>query len=347
MIQHLLDYTKKEMKPEMGPWAEEYTVKMDKIQTKLKWNKNKRHKNKLVITDYQAIYETYLPHQKHQLGQKEMLLRELNRKGTVFGCNGKNILVEGEQGIGRSVLCKKITWDWAKGKFATFSLVFFVSLKIVGPGDVLENVIIDQYRFRNVDRDRAIQTVSHVLEKVGDRCLIILDGLDEHPQGFNSEFLTTVMGGKYSHVNFLLTSIPGFKIPSSISFQTIATIESPINSVFNEIESNLELPSNLRKFETKNLVHPRLLGSQVQMNDDNPMLRTFLYVLAANKAIDLNQGQVSLGKMFTKLLIRIYKSYKLLDHVAKIIGKLAFKQLQNEEFLFKELPAELLVNKPL
>ena len=46
------------------------------------------------------------------------------------------------------------------------------------------------------------------------------------------------------------------------------------------------------------------------MNDDNPMLRTFFYVLAANKAIDLNQGQVSLGKMFTKLLIRIYKSYK-------------------------------------
>ena len=50
---------------------------------KIEMEQEQRHKNKLVITDYQAIYETYLPRQKHQLGQKEMLLRELNRKGTV------------------------------------------------------------------------------------------------------------------------------------------------------------------------------------------------------------------------------------------------------------------------
>ena len=34
----------------LGPRAGEYTVKMDDIQTKLKWSKNEGHKSKLMIT---------------------------------------------------------------------------------------------------------------------------------------------------------------------------------------------------------------------------------------------------------------------------------------------------------
>ena len=79
---------------------------------------------------------------------------------------------------------------------------------------------------------------------------------------------------------------------------------------------------------------------------DNPMLRTFLYVLAGNNIIDLNQCKLSLGKLFTKLVRHIYKSYKFVDYVAKITGKLTFDQLQNEELYHEDLPVEdpLLVN---
>ena len=350
MVQHLLDYTKKEIRPEMGPWAEEYTVKMDDIETQLKWSKKEGQKSKLMITDYQAIYETYLSHPKHQLGQIEKLLTEINLRRTAARYNkykGKNTLVKGNHSTGRTVLCKKISWDWATGKFTTYSVVFFVSLKLVRPGEALENVIIDQYRFQNVDRH--IQTLSQVLEKVGDRCLIILDGVDEHPQGFDSEFLTTVMGEKYSHVNFLMTATPEFNRHSRYSFQTVATIEpSSHNGEKHFIPHEIKIPSELRRLETKDLIHPDITGLVEKGRGDNPMLRTFLYVLAGNNIIDLdlNQCKVSLGELFTKLVRHIYKSYKFLDYVAKITGKLAFDYLQNEELHHEDLPVEdpLLVN---
>ena len=191
--------------------------------------------------------------------------------------------------------------------------------------------------------------MSHVLEKVGDRCLIILDGVDEYPEGFDSEFLTTVMGEKYSHVNFLMTATPEFNRPSPYSFETVATIEPSSHNVEKHfIPHEIKISSELRKLETKDLIHPNIIGSVEKGRGDNPMLRTFLYVLAGNNItdLDLNQCKVSLGELFTKLVRHIYKSHKFVDYVAKITGKLAFDQLQNEEVHHEALPVEdpLLVN---
>ena len=88
--------------------------------------------------------------------------------------------------MGKSTLTKKIAWDWAKGFFTDYSIVFFVFLKLVKSGDVIENMIIKQMPMQeglNVTHTK----LQNILESFGDRCLIIFDGLDEHALGQNED----------------------------------------------------------------------------------------------------------------------------------------------------------------
>ena len=107
------------------------------------------------------------------------------RKQSIFGNSGQRILVEGDIATGKTVMSKKIAWDWAKGDFSRFDIVFYISLKLVRPGDTLEQVIIDQYQLVGV----TVSKLTRILDKIGDKCLFILDGLDEHVQGWSSEFI--------------------------------------------------------------------------------------------------------------------------------------------------------------
>ena len=59
----------------------------------------------------------------------------------------EKILLKADPGMGKTSLGKKIGWDWAIKKFQAFSVVFFVFLKLVKPGDLLENVIITTHAF--------------------------------------------------------------------------------------------------------------------------------------------------------------------------------------------------------
>ena len=46
--------------------------------------------------------------------------------------------------MGKTTLMKKIGWDWAKGTFIQFHIVFFIFLKFVQPGEAIENIIVQQ-----------------------------------------------------------------------------------------------------------------------------------------------------------------------------------------------------------
>ena len=57
---------------------------------------------------------------------------------------GQKLLFQGDPGTGKTTLSKKMTNDWAKRAFTTFVIVFFVSMKLVSPGQPTENIIIQQ-----------------------------------------------------------------------------------------------------------------------------------------------------------------------------------------------------------
>ena len=120
---------------------------------------------------------------------------------------GDKILAKGDPGMGKTTWSKKVAWDWAKGLFQTFSLVLFVFLKLVKPGSTIENTIIEQNSCMTglKIRDR---TLGNFLETFGNRCLLILDGLDEHALGTNKDVLKIIRGEKMLSYNIIVTSRP-------------------------------------------------------------------------------------------------------------------------------------------
>lgn len=78
--------------------------------------------------------------------------------------------------MGKSTFSKKVLYDGAVGIFTTFTVMFFVSMKLVRPGDSIENIIIQktpELEGLNVTEKK----LKSILESFGSKCLIICDGL--------------------------------------------------------------------------------------------------------------------------------------------------------------------------
>ena len=86
----------------------------------------------------------------------------------------RSILIKGVQSFGKTILSQKIYLDWAEGRFTSFSIVFFVQLKLVKPDHDIVDVIIEQTPcLRNSNFEKA--RLRNYLDTFGTRCLIILD----------------------------------------------------------------------------------------------------------------------------------------------------------------------------
>ena len=118
----------------------------------------------------------------------------------MFSCNksehkNRKILMKADPGMGNTTLGKKITKDWATEVFKKFSIIFFVALKLVKPGDSIESVIVQQNpELKGLDVSQ--QKLKVLLNKYSNRILIILKGLDEHGLGQNEDVLKMIKDQK-------------------------------------------------------------------------------------------------------------------------------------------------------
>ena len=155
IAEELRPYTEDMTKIELSPWAKSVTADMENIYTELTLEK---------------VGDTIKGQKTTPLGHyKEMFVEHGQRK---------RVLGVGDPGIGKTTISKKIAYDWARGVFTLFSIVFFVSMKLVNPGDTIENIIIQQtpaLEGLNVTE----QKLKNMLQAFGNRCLVIFDGYDE------------------------------------------------------------------------------------------------------------------------------------------------------------------------
>ena len=139
---------------------------------------------------------------------KERTDQQENERPKKVSCGiGKKILAKGDPRMGKSILGRKIAYDWAKGVFTAVSVVFFVSMKLIRPGQTIENIIIDQVPPLEALEigERKLKTI---LDTFGHKCLIIFDGLDEHDLGSNADIRKIIEDRKLLSCNIFLTSRP-------------------------------------------------------------------------------------------------------------------------------------------
>ena len=194
-------------------------------------------------------------------------------------------MVQGDNSAGKTVLSKKIAWDWAKGDFSRFDIVFYISLKLVRPEEIFEQAIIDQYKLDDI----TVSKLHRMLYGIGDKYLVILDGLDEHAHGWDSEFMQMITSQEYQDLNILLTTQSESDI--SQSFETVAKVDfrtyEALDNVFSEASVPKEIISNSNK-----IVQPNLLVGRE--NTVNPMLLMFLCNLFDKNIIDCPQKRYHL-----------------------------------------------------
>ena len=231
------------------------------------------------------------------------MFKTCNKAAQVRRVKGRKVLVKGKPSIGKTTLLKKVGWDWAKGIFQTFAIVFFVFLKLVKPGDAIENVIIDQVpelEGINVSAER----LREILDTIGPRCLIIFDGLDEHALRQNEDVMKIIKGQMFLYCNIVVSSRPHSTTGIETHFQTVVRVDG-----FTRTEAE--------KFSFRILNDEKKVADVLNFNPADfrkdvflhhyPILLSFLCLLVLEDDIDLSSRSITIGEIYQRMICCLYK----------------------------------------
>ena len=327
LAENLKPVMKERMKIDIAPWKKIYTdVDMDKIYTELQIEKQED-----VLTDNKIIKDY------HELFAQEQ--KQDDTKGTKSKVNhGKKILGKGDPGMEKTTWGKKVGWDWATGIFTAYSIIFFVFLKLVRPGVAIENVIIDQtpkLEGLGIKPER----LKCILEKFGHRCLLILDGLDEHALGKNEDVLKIIEGRKFLNCNIIVTSRPHSTEDMQQHFPTVVRIQG--FTEYRAREFAFRLLGDTHKVETVMNFQP----SRYEYIYNCPIILLIFCVLVRENQIDLKSKAFQTGELYFRLTRFLYQKYTLgkkvdfdfknFVEVLKKLGKLAWETLKSGDLFFQ------------
>ncbi len=312
------------MNIQMTPWIESDVVKMEELYTRLLVEK---HENK-----------PYGVHREEISGSDEtsteyMKLFEEDTKET------KRILVKGDPGIGKTTFMRKVAWDWAKGYCKSFILVFIIVLKIVKPGDLLENIIIDQNPSLEAENINS-QRIRNILTNHAEKCLILLDGFDEMPEGV-SAIKRLIEKREFSKCNFILSSRPNSSHVVQKYFRTVTSIEG-----FTKERAREYIGKILIDKDKRDAVMKYSETNEIEDMWRYPVLIMFLCILVNDGELDVHTERLSLNALYSRLYNCLYKRYTVRnavefnpcerDETLLKLGKIAFEGIRNNKAGFQK-----------
>ena len=317
------------MKIEVAPWIRDYVVEMQELYCELMLEEvacKPRGMQRTIVEHYQELFD--------------------------FEDKGPNkILAKGEPGMGKTTWVKKIAWDWAKKNFEKFSLILLVYLKLVQPGDTLEYAMIHQ--IPELEGLHVSPTkLESFIEHFGERCLLILDGLDEHAYGSNKDVGKVLQHRKYLNCNILITSRPHSTAEIQGSCQTVVSVEG-------------FTPNEARKFASLIVKNERAVEQILDFNPTGgkqdvvlhkcPILLSFMCILVTEKAVDLTNKTMPTGEIYTRMIQCLYKKFTIrrgiayddvkFTEVVGLVAKLAWETLLSGKPLFERSRVEREVGK--
>ena len=307
------------MKIDMPPWDDSDTVDMDKLYTELilEQIENKpRGPASVRLDSYSQLFEekTTMTQQGKQAEQDPQQKSKRKQKG-------KKILAKGETGMGKSTLGRKIAYDWAKGVFTAVSVVFFVSMKLIRPGQSIENIIIDQ---TPVIEGLGVKEpmLKMILKGFGNKSLIIFDGLDEYDLERNENVRKVIEGRNLLYCNILLTSRPygiekvGKYFPIHVRIEGFSKYQA--ENFISQYLPNPESTFDLLNFHRNNFAF-----IFVQSLCFCPLLLLFMCLLLRNDEVRIVEKLIPMGEIYMRLVKFICKKHSQKG-----------KKLQNTEFIF-------------
>ena len=329
LADNLRPWTERAMKIEVAPWIRDYVVEMQELYCELILEEvvcKPSGIQRTIVEDYEALFDVHT---------------------TV----PNKILAKGDPGIGKTTWGKKIAWDWAKEKFSKVSIVLFVYLKFVHPRDSLENAMIEQIPELEGFRVSPSKLESFI-EHFGERCLLILDGLDEHAIGSNKDVLKVMQHRKYLDCNIILTSRP----------HSIAEIQGYCDTV---VSINGFTRSEAKKFALCIVLDETLVEEILDFNPTGdkqevslckcPILLSFMCILVREQAVDLTNKSMPTGEIYTRMIQCLYKKLTIrrkilyddveFTKVVGLVGKLAWESLLLGDPLFERSRVEGEVGK--
>ena len=246
VAEEMKPYIEDAMKIEITPWAKGYSVHINDIYTELTLEKIDNHPTGPKhhrVERYTDIFEDSILSGMGDGNES----RQLVPQGRKQKEKSKKILLKGDPMMGKSSFLKKVVWDLARATFVTFTVVFFVFLKLVKPGDAIENVIIDQNPWLE-GMGLTTKRIEMFLKTYGSRCLVILDGLDEHALGKNQDVLKIIRGQKMINWHILLSSRPHNTKEIEDFFPVIVKVDGFTTEQADKFASNVLKSQTLKQF---------------------------------------------------------------------------------------------------
>ena len=299
------------MKIEVAAWIRDYVVDMQELYCELILEKVAYRafgKETIKIENYKVLF---------------------NKDAPV----PNKMLAKGDPGMGKTTLAKKIAWDWAKKNFSKVSLVIFLHLKFVHPDNTLENAMIEQIPELE-GLHISPRKIESFLEHFGERCLLILDGLDEHALGSNKDVLKVLQHRKYLNCNIFLTSRPHSTRQIQDVFHTIISVEGFTRGEARKFASCIVQDKNAIE---QILDYNPTGGKQDIILCKCPILLSFMCILVREKAVDLANKTMSTGEIYTRMMQCLYKKFMIrrgikyddgkFKKVVGLVGKVAWETL--------------------